>query len=73
MKNDDNNQILRALSLLTQLGVSMAACIALGVFGGKWLDRMFGTSPWLLLVFAFLGAAASFKVMYDLVIKEHLK
>ena len=70
MKND--NQIWRALSLFTQLGLSMAACVFIGILIGKLLDGWLKTSPWLLIICAFIGAAAAFKVMYDIIIKEWL-
>lgn len=68
-----HREVLRALGLLTQLGVSMAVCVFIGVMLGKFLDGLFGTSPWLLVIFAFIGAGAAFKVMYDLAIKEWWK
>ena len=58
--------IFRAMSLITALGVSMVACIALGIFIGWLLDRWFGTSPWLILIFSILGAVAAFKTMYEM-------
>lgn len=71
MKNDkDNREILKALSLLAQLGLTMASCIIVGILIGKFLDHVLNTSPWLLVVFAFLGAIAAFKTLYDIVIKE---
>jgi len=75
MKNDDDGdrEIGRALGLLSQLGFSMAACVLVGVFLGRWLDGRLGTSPWLLLTCCLLGAAAAFKVFYDLAIKEWMK
>lgn len=74
IKKDDggNREVRRALSLLTQLGAAMAACVVAGVFAGKWLDQWLGTSPWLLIICAFLGAAAAFKAMYEMAIKEWL-
>jgi len=72
-KNNDNQEIMWALRLFTQLGISMAACVFVGVMGGRFLDQWLGTSPWLLVLGALLGAASSFKVMYDLVIKEWFK
>ena len=69
-KKEEGGYWLSALSLLTQLGLSMSVCIILGVLAGKYLDRWLGTSPWLLLVGSLVGAAASFKVLYDIVIKE---
>jgi F0F1-type ATP synthase assembly protein I len=40
------------------VGVELVAPLVIGVFGGRWLDRRFGTEPWLLLVLAVLGAVA---------------
>ena len=64
------HDIADALSLVTQLGFSMALCVVLGVLSGRALDRWFGTSPVLLLIGALLGGAASIKVLYDLAIKK---
>jgi len=55
----------RALALLSQIGVSIIACIAAGVFLGWLLDRLLQTSPWLLLVFSLLGIAAAFRSIFD--------
>jgi F0F1-type ATP synthase assembly protein I len=46
------------------LGFELAAPLLFGVFGGQWLDRRFGTAPWLLLVGAFLGGAAGMLSLY---------
>ena len=72
MKKDRNNrrETQRALAVFAQLGISMAACVFAGVFGGMLLDNWLGTSPWLLIVCSLLGAGASFKVMYDLMMKK---
>lgn len=40
------------------IGVEFVAPVIVGVFGGRWLDRRFGTEPWLLLVLTVLGAVA---------------
>ena len=69
-KKNENKQILRALALFTQLGFHMAACVAVGVFLGKFADSRLGTGPWLLLVFSVIGVLSAFKVLYDTVIKE---
>lgn len=68
--NKNHRDILRALGLFTQLGVSMAACVFVGVLIGKLLDGFFGTSPWLLVFFSLIGGAAALKVMYDIVIRR---
>ena len=63
-KKKQGNEVLQGLSFFTQIGVTMAACIFVGVFLGKYLDRLLGTSPWLLLVFSLLGAAAAFRQIF---------
>ena len=59
------NEFALALSHLLQIGVSIIACLAVGIFLGWLLDRYLGTSPWLLLVFTFLGIGAAFKSIFD--------
>ena len=56
---------LQAFALVSQLGFTMAACIIVGFFIGRWLDNLLGTSPWLLLVFTIIGVGASFKAMFE--------
>ena len=46
-----DKKVLKALSLVTQLALSMAVPIFLCTFAGIGLDRLFGTSP-----FFFAGA-----------------
>jgi len=65
-KNKQRRELLNALTLFSQMGISMAVCVVTGVFLGRFLDNFFGTSPWLLLIFSLIGAATSFKVMFDL-------
>jgi ATP synthase protein I len=63
-------ELLRALTFFSQISVTIVACVAIGVFLGKFLDGFFGTSPWLLLVFSFLGMAAAFKSIFDVAQKK---
>lgn len=64
------SDVFRAFSLVSQLGFSMAACIIFCIWGGNLLDNKLGTSPWLLILGALLGAASSFKVMFDMLNKH---
>ena len=66
-------EITRAIGLVGQLGINMAACIVVGVITGKYLDLWLGTPPWLLLVFSLLGVGASFKTLYDFAMKKWMK
>ena len=45
----------------------MAASLALGVWGGGWLDARLGTTPWLLLAGSVLGVAAGLLHLYTVV------
>ena len=42
------------------IGIQFPVAIALGYFFGRWLDGLFGTAPWLTIVFALFGIAAGF-------------
>ena len=46
------------------IGLQFALTILLFAFAGVWLDNRLGTSPWLLLVSVFVGAAGGFYSMY---------
>jgi len=59
------NEFVLALSHFLQIGISIIACLAVGIFLGWLLDKYLGTGPWLLLVFTFLGIGAAFKSIFD--------
>lgn len=52
------------------LSLELLSGVLVGAFGGYWLDRWLGTSPWLLLIGFFLGAAAGFLNIFRLVSSE---
>jgi ATP synthase protein I len=64
-----NRTLIKGLAFVTQIAFLIIACVFVGVFLGSMLDRWLGTSPWLLLLFSFLGVAAAFKALYDLLKK----
>ena len=41
-----------------KLGTELVAAVAVGTIFGFFLDSWFGTKPWLIIIFFFLGAAA---------------
>lgn len=63
-KDKEKREALQGLALLTQLGVTMTVAIFMGVFIGIYLDKWLGTSPWMTLVFSFIGIGAAFRSMY---------
>jgi len=59
------NEFVRAMSFFLQIGVTILACLAVGIFLGWLLDRWLGTAPWLLMVCSFMGVGAAFKSIFD--------
>jgi F0F1-type ATP synthase assembly protein I len=45
-------------------GFQFAAMVVASAFAGIWLDKKVGTSPWLLIVTVFAGAALGFYLLY---------
>ena len=70
-KKPNTSNVASALGYLTQLGITMAATVMVGVFLGKFLDGVFNTSPWLLLVFSLLGAAAAIINLFNMSNKKN--
>jgi len=52
------------MGLGARIGVELVAGLAAGSLIGYGLDAWLGTRPWLMVVFFFLGAAASVVNMY---------
>lgn len=63
------NEALHAFGLLTQVGLTMFICVLLGVLLGRALDGWLGTSPWLLILFSFIGGAAAIRSLFEFVKK----
>lgn len=56
--------MIRTLSYLSTVGLSMAFAIGLGAGIGYWLDKKLGTAPWLFFVFLGFGIVAAFRNLY---------
>ena len=54
-----NRSVYQALTMITQFGINMLVPIFLCSFAGMFLDRKFGTSFWMILLF-FVGTLAGF-------------
>ena len=42
------------------VGIQFPVAMAIGYFWGKWMDGLFGSEPWLTIVFSILGVIAGF-------------
>ncbi|WP_425446175.1 AtpZ/AtpI family protein [Dethiothermospora halolimnae] len=66
MKKEDKSKILRNLSLITQIGISMIVPILIGIIFGNFLDNKLGTEVIFLIIFLILGVAASFLNLFKI-------
>ena len=66
---DDEREQNRTSMLLLTAGLHFGAAVAIGAVAGWWLDKKFGTEPYLVLVFMFMGLIAGFLNLYRLVKK----
>lgn len=68
------NEIARALSMVTQLGISMLAPVVLCAFVGTWLDDRFGWSVTaVLLVLGVMAGARNTWILVKNVIRSDRK
>jgi ATP synthase protein I len=58
--SDEDPSVLRQLARLSTIGISLVAATAIGLLIGYGLDWLFGTRPWLTMVFAVFGIVAGF-------------
>lgn len=59
--NKETAFLIKELAYYSSLGLQVAVSIFIGLFTGVALDRYFGTTPVLILVFLALGIAAGFR------------
>ena len=56
--DNDNEKRGSFMGNAFKLGTELVAAVAVGTIIGFILDSWFGTKPWLIIIFFFLGAAA---------------
>ena len=52
---NNNNQSSSSMGLALKLGTELVAAVLVGTIIGFILDNWFGTKPWLILIFFFVG------------------
>ena len=55
------------------VGIQFPVAMALGYFWGKWMDGLFGTEPWLTIIFAILGIIAGFVNLFRITLATGLQ
>ena len=60
----ETRKYIRRLAEASTIGFQVAFSIFIGLGIGVWLDKQFGTFPWLALLFMVFGVAAGFLNYY---------
>ncbi|MGA1598866.1 MAG: AtpZ/AtpI family protein [bacterium] len=53
----------------SSMGLELGLSVIVGFLLGSWLDRYFGTEPWLLLIFGISGIIAGYRSVFRLLKK----
>lgn len=64
-KKREKREILSALAMLTQIGLSMMTCMGMSFAIGYYLDRFLGTKFWV-MIFLIIGILASIRSLFIL-------
>jgi len=72
MKKRDADKYVKKMANASSVGTSLAFSIIIGAAIGWWLDKTFGTKPWLFLIFMVCGIIAGFKNMIYFIKKTDL-
>jgi ATP synthase protein I len=67
---ENKQELFRSLGFFSGVGISMVVATLIGLTLGHYLDRWLETTPWLTLVFLFLGIAAGFRNIFILTRRE---
>ena len=61
---------LRHVAEASSLGLMFPIAIAIGYFWGKWMDRVFDTTPWMTYIFTACGLIAAFVNLFRIGLKD---
>ena len=57
----ETRRYIKELGYFSTIGLSVALAIFIGLAIGLWLDKKFGTHPWLMIIFLILGIVAGYR------------
>ena len=52
--------------MFSSMGLELGLSVVVGCLMGSYLDKVFGTDPWLLLLFVLFGCAAGYRSVFRL-------
>jgi ATP synthase protein I len=61
---EDVKRLMRLLTLVSTMGISMVAATILGVLVGYYFDKWLGTSPYGFIGWLIIGIIAGFRNLY---------
>lgn len=64
--DEEKRKLYRQVARYSAIGLEMGFSVAIGAAIGYLLDKYFGTSPWLTLIFLILGVVAGFRSLFSL-------
>ena len=62
----ETREYFRILARASSMGLAMVLATVIGLVIGYFLDELFGTFPWLMLIFFGFGIVAGFRNLYIL-------
>jgi len=65
--------IMKALSMLSQIGISMFVPIFICILIGNFLDKILNTDVIFLVIFTILGVGAAFRTLYMITVYREKK
>jgi ATP synthase protein I len=68
----ETRQTAIQIASLSSIGIAMVIAIFACFFVGRWLDRQYGTEPYLTFLLLFIGIVAGFRNIYVL-LKRYVK
>jgi len=68
--DEERKRLLKTLSAVSSLGISVVLAIAIGILIGLKLDQWLGTKPWFFFIFLFVGIVAAFRNIFIIIGKE---
>jgi ATP synthase protein I len=60
----EDRSLVRQLMRASMVGIQLVVATFVGFFIGRYLDKLFGTFPWLTIIFLVLGLVAGFRDLF---------
>ena len=70
MPEDKKGRNLHQIAEASSIGLMFPLAIGLGYVWGWWMDKQFGTTPWLTWIFAGFGVIAGFINLFRIGMKD---